>query len=76
MHHAQPNNPLHNTTLQAILEYLVDELWWEKMGGYIRINCFLHDPSIKSSLTFLRKNPDFRSEVERLYLWAKNRKKI
>ena len=65
---AQPNNPLHGIRLIDILEYLVDEYGWEDLGYEIRINCFNSNPSIKSSLKFLRKTQWARDKVERLYL--------
>ena len=61
-------DPLHGITLQAILEHLVDHYGWEEMGKRIRIKCFTSDPSIKSSLTFLRKTPWARLKVENMYL--------
>lgn len=64
----QPNNPLHGIKLVEILEYLVDRLGWEEMGARINIRCFNSDPSIKSSLKFLRKTPWARDKVEQLYL--------
>lgn len=64
----QPNNPLHGKTLQSILEFLVEKFGWERLGEEIRINCFLKEPSIKSSLIFLRKTPWAREKVEGLYL--------
>ena len=64
----QPNNPLHGKTLEMILVYLVDCYGWEELGDRININCFQFDPSIKSSLTFLRKTPWARKKVEDLYL--------
>lgn len=64
----QKNNPLHGLTLQTILETLVSELGFEKMGLEIKVNCFTSDPSIKSSLKFLRKTPWAREKVEQLYL--------
>lgn len=64
----QPNNPLHGKTLKVILETLVDYYGWEKLGKHIKINCFNNDPSIKSSLTFLRKTEWARKKVEGLYL--------
>jgi len=64
----QKNNPLHGKTLQAILEHLVDYYGWEQLGNKININCFKHEPSIKSSLAFLRKTPWARQKVEELYL--------
>lgn len=64
----QPNNPLHGVKLVDILEFLVAKYGWEKLGYIIDIRCFNHDPSIKSSLTFLRKTPWARNKVEQLYL--------
>jgi uncharacterized protein (DUF2132 family) len=64
----QKNNPLHGQTLEKILVYLVDRYGWEELGERIRINSFTHDPSIKSSLTFLRKTPWARQKVEDLYV--------
>ena len=64
----QPNNPLHGVTLRAILTRLVDHYGWETLGRTIDIRCFTHDPSIKSSLKFLRKTPWARAKVESLYL--------
>ncbi|WP_394750497.1 VF530 family protein [Spongiimicrobium salis] len=66
--HKQPNNPLHGVKLVDILEYLVATHGWEEMGRRINIRCFTHDPSIKSSLPFLRKNLWAREKVERMYL--------
>lgn len=67
MTESQPNNPLHGVTLKAMLEYLVDEYGWERLGDRISIQCFTNDPSISSSLKFLRKTPWARAKVERLY---------
>jgi uncharacterized protein (DUF2132 family) len=64
----QPNNPLHGKTLEMILNHLVETYGWDDLGSIIRINCFTHDPSIKSSLKFLRKTPWARKKVEELYL--------
>ena len=64
----QPNNPLHGKTLEAILTFLVAEYGWEELGERIRINSFVVDPSIASSLKFLRKTPWARKKVEKLYL--------
>jgi uncharacterized protein (DUF2132 family) len=64
----QPNNPLHGKTLEAILEALVQRHGWAELGREINIRCFTHDPSIKSSLAFLRKTPWARAKVEALYL--------
>jgi len=64
----QINNPLHGKTLEMILNELVDEYGWEELGEIIPVNCFNIDPSIKSSLTFLRKTPWARKKVEDLYI--------
>lgn len=64
----QANNPLHGVKLLDILEHLVDKYGWEKLGLEINISCFKSDPSIKSSLKFLRKTPWARKKVEQLYL--------
>ncbi|WP_299213110.1 VF530 family protein [uncultured Aquimarina sp.] len=64
----QPNNPLHGMKLLNILELLVDHYGWEKLANKIPINCFKNDPSIKSSLKFLRKTQWARDKVEDLYL--------
>ena len=68
MAETQPNNPLHGKTLEMILQHLVDRYGWEELGERITINCFIYDPSIKSSLTFLRKTPWARKKVEDLYI--------
>jgi len=64
----QPNNPLHGVTLAMVLTHLVDRYGWGELGRIIRINCFTKDPSMKSSLKFLRKTPWAREKVEALYL--------
>jgi uncharacterized protein (DUF2132 family) len=64
----QPNNPLHGITLETIVTHLADRYGWEELGERIPINCFLNNPSIKSTLTFLRKTPWARKKVEDLYL--------
>lgn len=64
----QPNNPLHGKTLEAILVYLVSYYGFEELGDIIRINCFRSNPSIKSSLKFLRRTPWAREKVEQLYI--------
>ena len=64
----QPNNPLHGVKLADIMEYLEREFGWETLGTEININCFNSNPSIKSSLKFLRKTRWARDKVERLYL--------
>ena len=68
----QSNDPLHGITLEMILTRLVELHGWEKMGRVIRIRCFTHDPSIKSSLHFLRRTPWARKKVEALYLRDKS----
>lgn len=64
----QPNNPLHGVKLVTILEYLEEKYGWEELGNKIDIRCFKSDPSIKSSLKFLRRTPWARDKVEQLYL--------
>lgn len=65
---SQPNNPLHGKTLEAILNHLVQRYGWKELGLRIKIRCFTDNPSIQSSLKFLRKTPWARKKVERLYL--------
>ena len=62
------NDPLHGKTLEMILKHLVQYYGWEHLGTKIDIRCFNNDPSIKSSLTFLRKTPWARKKVEELYI--------
>ena len=64
----QPNNPLHGKTLEMILNELLDYYGWEQLGYNINIKCFNENPSIKSSLKFLRKTPWARKKVEDLYV--------
>jgi uncharacterized protein (DUF2132 family) len=64
----QPNNPLHGITLETLVTRLVDYYGWEELGREIDIRCFNWEPSIKSSLKFLRKTQWARDEVEALYL--------
>ncbi|WP_064602986.1 VF530 family protein [Photobacterium sp. J15] len=64
----QPNNPLHGITLQRLLEELVDHYGWEELGRIVNVRCFNNEPSIKSSLKFLRRTEWARKEVEQLYL--------
>ncbi|NSL53405.1 VF530 family protein [Uliginosibacterium aquaticum] len=66
--HPQPKNPLHGLTLEFILTRLVEHYGWEELGRRIEVRCFILDPSIKSSLKFLRQTPWARSQVENLYL--------
>lgn len=64
----QPNNPLHGITLKQIVNELVEHYGWEELGVQINIRCFTHDPSVKSSLKFLRRTPWAREKVETLYI--------
>ncbi|MCC5827096.1 VF530 family DNA-binding protein [Alkalimonas sp.] len=64
----QANNPLHGLTLEKILLRLVEHYGWAQLANLVRINCFKNDPSVKSSLKFLRKTPWARTEVEQLYM--------
>ena len=64
----QPNNPLHGKTLEMMLTHLVDHFGWKNLGMRINIRCFNENPSIKSSLSFLRRTPWARQKVEDLYL--------
>jgi len=66
--HDQSHDPLHGITLESILKKLEHHYGWEEMGSKIPINCFQKDPSIKSSLKFLRKTPWARAKVETLYI--------
>ncbi|MEO6444992.1 MAG: VF530 family protein [Gemmatimonadaceae bacterium] len=65
----QRKNPLHGVTLERMLTKLVDYLGWERMADRIPVRCFMSEPSIKSSLTFLRKTPWAREKVEGMYLY-------
>lgn len=67
----QVNNPLHGVKLQQILEELEDEMGWRGMGERVKIRCFNHNPTIGTSLKFLRKNEWARDEVEAMYLEMK-----
>ena len=76
-----PKDPLHGLSLKAIVTSLEEHYGWDKLATLIPINCFKSDPSIKSSLTFLRKTPWARTKVEELYLkssknWGKYNKVI
>ena len=63
-----PNNPLHGVTLEKMITQLVDHFGWEELGKIIKIRCFNYDPSIKSSLKFIRKEYWARIKVEKLYI--------
>lgn len=69
----QPKNPLHGITLEMILTQLVEHYGWDEMGRIVAIRCFNNDPSIRSSLQFLRKTPWARNKVEALYLKFKRK---
>ena len=68
MSNPQPNNPLHGITLAMMLDQLVERYGWAGLAHRIPIRCFTYDPSLKSSLKFLRRNPWAREKVEALYL--------
>jgi uncharacterized protein (DUF2132 family) len=68
MNQSPSNDPLHGKTLEMIVTHLVEMYGWEELGNIIRINCFRDNPSIKSSLKFLRKTPWARKKVEELYI--------
>jgi uncharacterized protein (DUF2132 family) len=69
----QANNPLHGKTLEMILNHLVDHYGWKELGNTINIKCFNENPSLKSSLKFLRTTPWARKKVEELYLESINK---
>lgn len=64
----QPKNPLHGLTLESLVVRLVDHYGWEQLAIKININCFKSDPSVKSTLKFLRRTPWAREQVEKLYV--------
>ncbi len=64
----QPNNPLHGVTLETMVEFLAAHYGWEELATFINIRCFGFDPSVSSSLKFLRRAPWARAKVENLYL--------
>lgn len=64
----QPNNPLHGITLEVMLKHLVRELGWEEMARRVEIRCFMFEPTLTSSLRFLRRTPWARQKVEEMYL--------
>ena len=71
MDEQQANNPLHGISLEQIVNTLVEHHGWDELGRRIDIRCFTHDPSMKSSLKFLRKTPWARKKVETLYIGLK-----
>jgi len=72
MSQEQPNNPLHGITLKEIVNSLVEYYGWNVLGERVNIRSFTHDPSVKSSLKFLRRTPWARTKVETLYLKESN----
>ena len=72
MNDQQANNPLHGITLEQIVNSLVDHYGWSELGNRINIRCFTSDPSVNSSLKFLRKTPWARKKVEDLYIMIQN----
>jgi len=72
MNEHQTNNPLHGVTLENIVNNLVEHYGWEELGKRIDIRCFNSDPSVKSSLKFLRKTPWARTKVEDLFVATQN----
>ena len=73
MSEQQVNNPLHSMTLEQIVNSLVEHYGWSEMGKHINIRCFNSDPSVKSSLKFLRKTPWARKKVENLYIFTQKK---
>ncbi len=73
MSEQQPDNPLHGLTLETIVNSLVTEYGWEELGSRIKVRCFNSDPSVKSSLKFLRKTPWARTAVEQLYIASQHK---
>jgi uncharacterized protein (DUF2132 family) len=71
----QPDNPLHGVTLARMVEDLSDYFGWEELGRMIPVRCFTHEPSVASSLKFLRRTPWARAKVEALYVetWRRSR---
>ena len=74
MNDPQANNPLHGITLEMMVTQLVEHYGWDELGRIIDIRCFNFNPSVQSSLKFLRKTPWARKKVEDLYLWMKRGK--
>ena len=71
----QPRNPLHGITLERIVTELVEHFGWPELGQQVRIRCFTENPSVASSLKFLRKTPWAREKVESLYLFVLRERK-
>jgi uncharacterized protein (DUF2132 family) len=70
MSQSESNDPLHGLTLERLLTILVEQYGWAELARVVPVRCFLFDPSIKSSLTFLRKTPWARTKVEQIYIEA------
>lgn len=66
---SHPNDPLHGVTLEVVLTEMVEVHGWERLAEQIQIRCFMFDPTIRSSLTFLRKNPWAREKLENWYVY-------
>ncbi len=75
MSETQNKNPLHGITLETIINSLVDHYGWDELGKNINVRCFKENPSVKSSLKFLRKTPWAREKVEGFYLFTERQKK-
>ena len=75
MNEKESKDPLHGVTLEAILNELIASVGWEKMAARIKIRCFMDEPSVKSSLVFLRKTPWARTKVEFMYVKVMQQKK-
>ena len=73
--HTKPKDPLHGVTLEMIVTRLVERYGWEELAGRIPIRCFTNNPSLKSSLTFLRRTPWARKKVEDLYITSQEKDK-
>lgn len=73
---SQKNNPLHGLTLEKIVTHLVESYGWEELAEHVNINCFTSNPSIQSSLKFLRKTPWARIKVESFYLYSMRKKRL
>lgn len=73
MSELQPNNPLHGITLEHIMNSLVEHYGWSELSRRIEIRCFYNDPSVKSSLKFLRRTPWAREKVEQLFLASRQK---
>jgi uncharacterized protein (DUF2132 family) len=72
---SHPRDPLHGITLETIVRFLQEKHGWEEMGHRVRVRCFHENPSLKSSLTFLRKTPWAREKIENWYVWENRNKK-